>query len=107
MGSKRYIVREGFNFRIRDEKNNEKVYSEGDIVTLELEDGDSRHQLEYADERDRADALKAEQKAKKAQEAVQAAASGLDSAYLADAITAGVAQALAAVQAAQTAPAAA
>lgn len=105
MGSKRYIVREGFNFRVRDDKNNEKVYSEGDIVTLEQEDGDIRHQLEYADEADRVAAFKAEQKAKKAAEATQAAASGFDQAYLADAITAGVAQALAAVQAAQAAPA--
>ena len=61
MASKRYVVREGFIYRVRDEKGNEKTYSEGDIVTLEQEIGDAVHQLEYADDKDRLAAVKAEQ----------------------------------------------
>lgn len=100
MGNKRYVVREGFNYRVRDEKGNEKVYSEGDGVTLEQSIGDAAHQLEYADEKDRAAALKAEQEAKKVEQLSQPVAGGIDQAALASAIAEGVAQALAAIQAA-------
>lgn len=46
MATKRYVVREGFNFRLRDDKGNEKVYAEGDTVELEQAEGDCAHQLE-------------------------------------------------------------
>lgn len=46
MATKRYVVREGFNFRLRDDKGNEKIFSEGDTVELEQAEGDGVHQLE-------------------------------------------------------------
>lgn len=100
MGAKKYVVREGFNYRVRDDKGNEKVFSEGDVLVLEQEDGDAAHQLEYADEKDRAAALKAEQEARAAAQAAQPQAGGVNHAALAEAIAAGVAQALAAQAAA-------
>ena len=60
MAKKRFIVREGFHFRMVAADGREKVYSEGDIVELEQADGTANHQLEYADEKDRAAAFKAE-----------------------------------------------
>jgi hypothetical protein len=98
MGTKRYEVRAGFNFRVRDEKGNEKVYSEGDIVTLEQSEGDAQHQLQYADDKDRAAALKAENEARSNAQAVQAQASGIDVIALGNAIAQGIVQAQAAAQ---------
>lgn len=98
MGTKRYVVREGFNFRVRDEKGNEKVYSEGDLVTLEQSEGDAQHQLEYADDKDRAAALKAENEARSNAQAVQAQANGIDVIALGNAIAQGIVQAQAAAQ---------
>lgn len=99
MSKKNYVVRQGFIFRItrpgQDGKPVVKEYSAGDTVQLDQEEGDGVHQLEYADEADRAAALKAEQKALKAQPA-PAGAGGFDADALAAAIAAGVAQALAA-----------
>lgn len=98
MGIKRYIVREGFHFRqiVPTEKGTvEKIYSEGDIVSLDEAEGGAAHQLELADENDRAAAAKAEAKARKAStEATPSAA--FDQEAFAAAIAAGVAQALAA-----------
>jgi hypothetical protein len=65
MATKKYFVRAGFSFRMRDDKGNEKVYSEGDTLTLEQGDGDSAHQLECSDAADRDTATKAEQVATK------------------------------------------
>jgi hypothetical protein len=104
MGSKKYVVREGFNFRVRVETEKgpvEKIYSEGDTVTLEQDMGDSAHQLEYADDKDRATALKAEEGARKSAAAAQPQAGGFDQAALAAAISSGIADAFAALQAGQ------
>ncbi|OIR10980.1 hypothetical protein GALL_71510 [mine drainage metagenome] len=60
MAKKRFVVREGFHFRLVQEDGREKIYSEGDIVELEQAEGTATHQLEYADEKDRAAAFKAE-----------------------------------------------
>lgn len=46
MATKTYVVREGFVFKIRDEKGNEKTYTEGDTVKLDVSIGDEAHQLE-------------------------------------------------------------
>lgn len=48
MAVKTYVVREGFSYRVLDEKNNLKVYSEGDTIDLETDVGDNTHQLERA-----------------------------------------------------------
>lgn len=102
MGIKRYIVREGFNFRVRNDKGEEKVFSEGDILQLDQEDGDKCHQLEYADEKDRLAAAKAEAEAAAKVQAAQApvATGGIDHEALAAAIAAGIGQAMAVAQAA-------
>ena len=63
MAKKRFEVRKGFNYRVLDDKGNEKVYSEGDIVELDQADGAGFHQLQYADQKDCDSALKAEQDA--------------------------------------------
>lgn len=107
MPTKRYIVREGFNFRIVDAKNNEKVYSEGDIVTLEQDIGDAAHQLEYAEEKDRAAAAKAEESRARAQKADQPAAAGGSVVIDHEALAAAIAQGIAAAFQAQQEPAAA
>ena len=49
MAVKKFVVREGFNYRVRDDRNNEKVYSEGDTVDLEETDGNATHQLQRAE----------------------------------------------------------
>lgn len=46
MATKNYVVRAGFVFKIRDEKGNEKTYTEGDTVKLDSSIGDEAHQLE-------------------------------------------------------------
>lgn len=48
MATKTYVVREGFVFKIRDEKGNEKTYTEGDTLKLDSSIGDDSHQLELA-----------------------------------------------------------
>ncbi|MDD5247821.1 MAG: hypothetical protein PHY45_02480 [Rhodocyclaceae bacterium] len=63
MAKKRFQVRGGYNYRVVDDKGNEKTYSEGDILELEQADGITCHQLEYADQKDRTAALQAEQQA--------------------------------------------
>lgn len=65
MATKSYVVRAGFNYRLRDDKGNEKVYSEGDTITLDQEIGDTAHQLEYSEDKDRREALRVENAAKR------------------------------------------
>lgn len=97
MATKNYVVRAGFNYRTKDAKGNEKVFSEGDTLYLDTEIGDAAHQLEYADEADRVAALKAEQKAAKAAQAASVEAQGgIDHEALAATVATAVAQALAA-----------
>lgn len=108
MATKKYVVREGFNFpvKIEDDKGNVKikVYDAGDTVNLDSSIGDVSHQLEYADEADRATALKAEQKAAKDAKAAQAAETGaIDHEALAATVATAVAQALAAAGVAKVA----
>ncbi|WP_075259045.1 hypothetical protein [Herbaspirillum camelliae] len=102
MATKRYIVREGFIYRTVDGKGSEKVYSEGDIITLEQEIGDAAHQLEYAEDKDRAAAAKAEEARSRALKVeLPAAATGsvvLDHEALAGAIAQGIAAAFQAQQ---------
>jgi hypothetical protein len=103
MGIKKYIVREGFNFRVRVETDKgivEKVFSEGDTLQLDQEIGDAAHQLEYADEKDRTAAAKAEAEAA-AKAAPAVTSGGVDQDALAAAISTGIAQAFAQMQAAQ------
>ncbi|HTH40260.1 MAG TPA: hypothetical protein VL968_05680 [Rhodocyclaceae bacterium] len=98
MGTKIYKVREGFIYRTRDAKGNEKTYTEGDTVELDTDLGDGAHQLEYANEEDRAAALKAEQKAAKANKSAQVEAQGgIDHEALAATVAAAVAQAMTSV----------
>lgn len=104
MPTKNYVVRDGFNYRVRDEKGNEKVYSEGDSVCLDQEIGDVAHQLEYAEESDRKAALKIESAAKRAEQAAEVKAGGIDQEAFAAAIANGVAQALVQIQQSQLAP---
>jgi len=108
MGTKRYVVRDSFNFRTTDSKGNEKVYSEGDIVTLEQEFGDTAHQLQYADDKDRAAALKAEQESRRVtnkNDALQSApVAAIDHDALGEAIAQGIARAFAAMQGNADAP---
>lgn len=103
MAAKRYIVREGFIYRTTDGKGSEKVYSEGDIITLEQEVGDAAHQLEYAEDKDRAAALKAEEARSRALKvelpaAAATASVALDHEALATAIAQGIAAAFQAQQ---------
>ncbi|MCW5299279.1 hypothetical protein DXT88_13945 [Herbaspirillum lusitanum] len=105
MAAKRYIVREGFIYRTVDAKGSEKVYSEGDIITLEQEVGDGAHQLEYAEDKDRASALKAEEARSRALKvelpaAAATATVALDHEALATAIAQGIAAAFQAQEAA-------
>ncbi len=46
MATKQFIVREGFNFRMRGDQGHEKVYGAGEIVEIEDSDGVEYHQLE-------------------------------------------------------------
>jgi hypothetical protein len=102
MGAKKYVVRQGFNFRVRDEKGNEKVFHEGDQVQLEQELGDVQHQLEYSDDKDRDAALKMEMKAQKASDSSFVVgvpqSAGIDHEALAAAISTGIAQAFSQIQ---------
>lgn len=102
MATKRYVVREGFNFRIVDSRGNEKVYSEGDTVTLEQEVGDASHQLEYLDDKDKAAALKLEEaRAKSVKVDLPTSVAGtvsIDHAALGEAISQGIATAFAKFQ---------
>lgn len=98
MAQKRYVVREGFNYRVRTERGEEKVYSEGDIVVLDPDTDSIGHQLELADEKDRAAALKEENQAARAASMARAQSSGIDQDALAAAIAEGVARALQAMQ---------
>ncbi|NQE47986.1 hypothetical protein [Herbaspirillum rubrisubalbicans] len=112
MATKRYVVREGFIYRTVDAKGSEKVYSEGDIITLEQEVGDAAHQLEYAEDKDRAAALKAEEARSRALKvelpaAAATASVALDHEALATAIAQGIAAAFQAQEAAASADASA
>lgn len=102
MATKRYVVREGFNFRTVDARGNEKVYSEGDSLTLEQEVGDGAHQLEYLDDKDKTAALKLEEaRAKSVKVDLPAAVAGtvsIDHAALGEAISQGIAAAFAKFQ---------
>jgi len=104
MGIKKYVVRAGFNYRQRIETEKgtvERIYNEGDPLTLEQEEGDAAHQLEYANDKDRSEALSAESEARKALDAAQPAAGGIDHDALAGAISTGIATAFANLQAAR------
>ena len=104
MGTKRYVVREGFNYRTKSDRGDEKVYSEGDTLTLDPDLAVIPHQLELADVTDRDAAAKAEAKIAKAEAAARGGNSGgVDSEALASAIADGVARALAAMQTTATA----
>ena len=46
MATKQFIVREGFNFRMRGDQGHEKVYGPGETVEIEDGDGVEHHQLE-------------------------------------------------------------
>ena len=46
MATKTYTVREGFCYRVTDERGNTKTYTEGDTLDLDIEVGDATHQLE-------------------------------------------------------------
>lgn len=46
MANKTYRVRDGFSFRMTDDKGNTKVYGEGDTLRLDEDTGDMQHQLE-------------------------------------------------------------
>lgn len=78
MAIKKFNVREGFSFRIKDETGAEHVLSEGDTIDLPEEIGATTHQLELADPKARAKAAAAEAEAeaeaeKKAEEEAAAA----------------------------------
>lgn len=49
MANRKYVVRDGFSFRIANEKGDVKVYSEGDSLIIDQEIGDNSHQLELLD----------------------------------------------------------
>ena len=101
MAQKNFVVRAGFIFtqRVVGERGDVKFkeYGEGDIVKLDPEVDAIPHQLELADEKDRAAAAKVEAEARKAALPAPVTA-GVDHDALAAAIASGVAQALAAMQ---------
>ncbi len=48
MAIKKYVVREGFVFRVQNDNGSYKTYEAGDTVDLDEAEGDAQHQLERA-----------------------------------------------------------